>query len=130
MALFSSLYYKQFMDTSRREFISAAAAVAIVAPALLAQGEEKESPATAKVDPYQLPSLPYGYQELEPHIDAQTMELHHTKHHAAYIKGLVEAEQALEKARQAGDFSLVQHWSKKLAFNGGGHALHTLFWIV
>lgn len=75
-----------------------------------------------------LPPLPYKYDALEPHIDAQTMELHHSKHHAAYVKGLIEAEAALERARAAQDFSLVQHWSRRAAFNGGGHFLHSMFW--
>ena len=77
-----------------------------------------------------LPELPYAYDALEPHIDAKTMELHHSKHHAAYVKGLNEAEAALAKARAANDYAMVQYWSKRAAFNGGGHFLHSLFWTV
>ena len=77
-----------------------------------------------------LPELPYAYDALEPHIDAKTMELHHSKHHAAYVKGLNEAEAALAKARAANDYAIDQHWSKRAAFNGAGHFLHSLFWTV
>ena len=77
---------------------------------------------------HELPSLPYAYADLEPYIDAQTMELHHSKHHKAYVDGLNKAEAELAKARAAGDFSMIQHWTKQSAFHGGGHALHTLFW--
>jgi Fe-Mn family superoxide dismutase len=56
------------------------------------------------------------------------MELHHSKHHKAYVDGLNKAEAELAKARTSGDFSLIQHWSKQCAFHGGGHALHSLFW--
>ena len=77
-----------------------------------------------------LPELPYAYDALEPHIDAKTMELHHSKHHAAYVKGLNEAEAALAKTRAANDYAMVQYWSKRAAFNGGGHFLHSMFWTV
>jgi Fe-Mn family superoxide dismutase len=77
-----------------------------------------------------LPPLPYATDALEPYIDAETMTLHHDRHHAAYVKGLNEAEKALTEARAAGNFEYVQHWSRKVAFNGGGHFLHALFWKV
>lgn len=75
-----------------------------------------------------LPKLAYEYKALEPHIDAQTMEIHHTKHHQAYVTGLNKAMAELAKARDAGDFGLIKHWSRELAFHGGGHINHTLFW--
>ena len=56
------------------------------------------------------------------------MKLHHQKHHQSYVDGLNKAETNLEKARQTGDFSLVKHWSRELAFHGSGHYLHTIFW--
>ncbi|MCL4125014.1 UNVERIFIED_CONTAM: hypothetical protein GTU68_052480 [Idotea baltica] len=56
------------------------------------------------------------------------MEIHHTKHHQGYINGLNKAEKELRKARIAGDYSLIQYWTKKASFNGGGHFLHSLFW--
>ncbi|MGF1573681.1 MAG: superoxide dismutase [Sumerlaeia bacterium] len=77
---------------------------------------------------YVLPELGYAYDALEPVIDAKTMEIHHSKHHAGYVGGLNAAVSALEEMRKSGDFSLIDHWSERLAFNGGGHFLHTLFW--
>ena len=79
---------------------------------------------------HELPSLPYAYNALEPHIDAMTMEIHYSKHHKAYVDGLNKAETELAKARASGDFSMIQHWSKQAAFHGGGHFLHSLFWRI
>ena len=78
--------------------------------------------------PHQLPPLDYPYEALEPHIDAQTMRLHHDIHHAAYVTGLNNAEAKLAEAREKNDFALVKHWSRELAFHGAGHFLHTIFW--
>lgn len=77
---------------------------------------------------YVLPPLPYAYDALEPYIDEQTMRLHHSKHHAGYIRGLNGALAKLEKARQDNDFAAIRSLSRSVSFNGGGHHLHTLFW--
>jgi len=77
---------------------------------------------------HELPELPYAYDALEPYYDEQTVRLHHDKHHAAYVAGLNKAEEMLEQARAAGDFALIQHAEKQLAFHGSGNLLHTLFW--
>lgn len=79
---------------------------------------------------YILPPLPYAHNALEPHIDEQTMRIHHEKHHAAYVAGLNTALEKLKEARTAGGDPLItiQHWSRQLAFHGGGHINHTLFW--
>lgn len=77
---------------------------------------------------YILPALDYSYDALEPYIDATTMELHHGRHHAGYVKGLNIAVQKIREAAGNGDYSLVKHWEKELAFHGGGHFLHTIFW--
>lgn len=77
---------------------------------------------------HELPPLPYPYDALEPYIDEQTMRLHHDVHHAGYVTGLNNAEAKLADARAAGDFSLVKHWSRELAFHGSGHLLHSIFW--
>jgi Fe-Mn family superoxide dismutase len=77
---------------------------------------------------YVLPPLPYAYDAVEEAIDAQTMELHHTKHHQAYVTGLNNALAKLAEARANSDYALVQHWSRQVAFHGGGHALHAIFW--
>lgn len=75
-----------------------------------------------------LPELDYDYDALEPHIDAQTMEIHHTRHHQAYVNGAKAAEERLAEAREADDYSMVEYWSLKLSFNAGGHVLHSIFW--
>jgi superoxide dismutase, Fe-Mn family len=75
-----------------------------------------------------LPALPYDYNALEPHIDEQTMRLHHDIHHLAYVNGLNNAEKKLAEARESSDFGLVKHWERELAFHGAGHFLHVIFW--
>lgn len=77
---------------------------------------------------YTLPKLPYAYDALEPHIDAQTLEIHHTKHHQSYVDGLNKTEEALAKARANDDYALIKHYERELAFHGSGHILHTLYW--
>ncbi len=77
---------------------------------------------------HELPILPYPYNSLEPHIDEQTMRLHHDKHHLAYVNGLNNAEAKLAEARLKGDYSLVKHWEREAAFHGAGHFLHCIFW--
>jgi len=84
-------------------------------------------PASAiKPQPFALPPLPY--KSLEPVIDDATLALHHDKHHAAYVAGANKALDELAKARDAGDFALVKHWERELAFHGSGCVLHTLYW--
>lgn len=75
-----------------------------------------------------LPALPYDYKALEPHYDEATVRIHHDMHHKAYVDGLNNAEKKLEDARKNGDFALIKHWEKEIAFHGAGHVLHTLFW--
>jgi len=123
---------------SRREFLKSAAAAGgavAVGPAIgPAAGTELEAVlASVAVLPtaggeYTLPPLPYDYASLEPHIDEQTMRIHHDKHHQGYVNGLNAALGKLAGARQSGDFADVQQLSRLLAFHGGGHANHTLFW--
>lgn len=94
-----------------------------------------EAPGAAAGSPvppggHKLPPLPYAYNALEPYIDEETMRLHHDKHHQSYVDGLNNAEKKLAEARRSGDFSLVKHWERELAFHGAGHYLHTLFWNI
>jgi Fe-Mn family superoxide dismutase len=113
------------MATTRREFLQTAAlgAAAVTLPEFVTEAKSETASQL-----YELPRLPYAYDALEPHIDAKTMEIHHSKHHQGYINGLKSAEEALAKARESGDFSLIEYWSKKVAFNQGGHFLHSMFW--
>ncbi|WP_347550911.1 superoxide dismutase [Pseudalkalibacillus hwajinpoensis] len=77
-----------------------------------------------------LPSLPYDYDALEPSISKRIMRLHHDVHHKSYVDGLNKAEIELQKARRSGNFDLIKHWERELAFNGAGHYLHTIFWKI
>jgi Fe-Mn family superoxide dismutase len=79
-------------------------------------------------DVYTLPDLPYDYGALEPYINAQVMELHHDKHHAAYVKGANTALEKLATARDSDDYATIAKLQKDLAFNLSGHVLHSLFW--
>ncbi|MCG3196123.1 MAG: Superoxide dismutase [Mn] [bacterium] len=87
--------------------------------------------------PHSLPDLPYPFDALEPHIDAKTMEIHHDKHHAAYVAGLNTALEGLDAlAAKAVDDLLrgigeVPEAKRQAVINhGGGHSNHTLFWQV
>ncbi|KAF9653961.1 superoxide dismutase mitochondrial [Thelephora ganbajun] len=82
-------------------------------PVVLARGE------------HTLPKLPYAYDALEPYISKEIMELHHTKHHQAYVNGLNAAEHSFAKAKTPKELIILQ---PALKFNGGGHINHSLFW--
>ena len=77
---------------------------------------------------YILPDLDYDYGALEPHISGQIMQLHHDKHHAAYVKKANETLDQLDEARDKSDFTRIAGLEKSLAFNLSGHVLHSLFW--
>jgi Fe-Mn family superoxide dismutase len=77
---------------------------------------------------YSLPDLAYDYGALEPHISGRIMELHHDKHHAAYVKGANETLEKLAEARSKSDVTHTGALEKALAFNVSGHVLHSLFW--
>ncbi len=77
---------------------------------------------------YELPPLPYDYDALEPHIDGQTMRIHHDLHHKGYTDGLNKALASLAAARDSGDFGNIQNLSRQLAFHAGGYFNHIVFW--
>jgi Fe-Mn family superoxide dismutase len=85
---------------------------------------------------YELPKLPYAYNALEPHIDARTMEIHHTKHHQAYITNVNNAIAGTDLEKKSvedliRDLNAVpENIRTVVRNNGGGHANHTLFWTV
>ena len=78
--------------------------------------------------PYTLPDLPYDYAALEPFISGKIMELHHDKHHAAYVAGANTALEKLDQARSSDDFGTINQLQKNLAFHLSGHVLHSMFW--
>lgn len=77
---------------------------------------------------YTLPKLDYGYKDLEPHLSAEILELHHNKHHAAYVDGANTTIDKLADARDSGDFSALNKLQKDLAFHLSGHVMHSLLW--
>lgn len=81
---------------------------------------------------FELPKLPYAYNALEPYIDAQTMEIHHSKHHAAYANNLNAALQGTENENKdiVELFSSISKLPVAVRNNGGGYYNHNLFWTV
>jgi Fe-Mn family superoxide dismutase len=84
---------------------------------------------------YELPKLPYPYDALEPHIDARTMEIHHTKHHQAYVTNVNTALQGKADLERLPVEDLIRHLDKvpedvrmTVRNNGGGHSNHSFFW--
>jgi superoxide dismutase, Fe-Mn family len=88
---------------------------------------------------YTLPDLPYDYSALEPHIDARTMEIHHTKHHQTYVdklNGAIESTDLADKYPDVDDLvrnigEISDETTKKMVRNhGGGHSNHSIFWTI
>ena len=86
---------------------------------------------------HQLPSLPYAFDALEPHIDAQTMQIHHGKHHQAYINNLNAALESHPDLQSKSVEDLIKDLNAlpeairtAVRNNGGGHANHSLFWTL
>jgi Fe-Mn family superoxide dismutase len=77
---------------------------------------------------YRLPDLAYDYSALEPSISGEVLELHHDKHHAAYVDGANTALEKLAEARDQDDFVSINKLQKDFAFHYSGHVLHSLFW--
>src|ERR671935_2594252 len=86
--------------------------------------------------PFEVPPLPYAYDALEPHIDEQTMRLHHDKHHQAYVDNANKALEGTEWADRpvesvlANLDSLPEDKQAAVRNNAGGHANHSLFWEI
>jgi Fe-Mn family superoxide dismutase len=119
--------------------LGGAALLGAAAPAFARRQEGGAAPGLSAADlgwdaakgEYVLPPLPYAFDALEPHIDAQTMEIHHDRHHAGYVRGLNTALAKLAELRAGdADAGMVKHWTQALAFHGSGHVNHTLFWMT
>ena len=115
----------------RTLFLAGSAALAAVLPL------SRNASAQPAAGPVSLPPLPYGFDANEPHIDAQTMQLHHDRHHAAYVSNLNAvlrdnpqvAQQPIE--RILGSLQeMPESIRTVLRNNGGGHANHTMFWEI
>jgi Fe-Mn family superoxide dismutase len=127
--------------TSRRSFLAGAAAVVAAAWAVPVVGQTQTTGSAAAGSdasdggPFKLPPLPYAYEALEPHIDVQTMRLHHDKHHAGYVSKLNDAiakesdlkSKSVEELLKDID-SIPESIRTDVRNNGGGHANHTMFW--
>lgn len=120
------------MELSRRQLLQSAGAGALslalpaVAPVAL-RAEEKKAAA------FTLPKLPYSFDALEPHIDAETMQIHHDKHHKAYVDGLNKAVAGTKLAGKTIEEILAMgrtNLPPAVVNSGGGHANHTLFWEI
>lgn len=120
----------------KREFLKASAlltAGALVAPSILFGSSTAEAAPTgilADKGPHMLPKLPYAYEALEPHIDKQTMELHHKAHHQAYVDNLNAAvfKTPMEKLTLDAIFKNISKYQPVIRNNAGGHYNHTFFW--
>jgi len=77
---------------------------------------------------YTLPELEYDYAALEPHISGRVLELHHGKHHAAYVKTANTTLEQLDEAREKSEFTRIAALERALAFSLSGHVLHSIFW--
>ncbi|MEV4004773.1 superoxide dismutase [Actinomadura sp. NPDC049753] len=77
---------------------------------------------------YTLPDLPYDYAALEPAITGEILELHHSRHHAAYVKGANDTLEKLAEAREKEQYGGLVGLEKTFAFNLSGHVLHSIFW--
>ena len=77
---------------------------------------------------YSLPKLPYGYKELAPFMSEEQLQLHHEKHHQAYVTGANTLFEKLEQARKGGGELDMKATLRELSFHIGGHLLHGLFW--
>lgn len=119
---------------TRREMLCSAGAGAA---ALVLAPWNRLSAQAAPSGPFTLPKLPYAFDALEPHIDARTMEIHHDKHHQAYVnnlniavKGKPELEKMTVEEILRNISSVPQNIRQAVINNGGGHANHSLFWEV
>jgi Fe-Mn family superoxide dismutase len=77
---------------------------------------------------YELPDLPYGYQDLEPHISKEQLTIHHKKHHQAYVDSANAILKKFDETREKGDDLDVKAIAKELSFHVSGFGLHRLFW--
>lgn len=122
--------------SSRREFLQSSAAIvgglALASNVAQARDNIRVAPYQDKLTDssgkYVLSPLPYAYDALEPVIDAHTVELHYHFHHKPAVATANKAEDGLALARENGDFSLVKHYEKELAFALSSHILHTIYW--
>jgi len=115
---------------SRREFIKTTSLLTLGGIALSATGNGMIGETLLHNNQFSLPPLPYGYGDLEPHIDKMTMEIHYVKHHQAYITNLNQAsiESNLGHTSLETLITNASKYSETIRNNAGGHYNHSLFW--
>ena len=120
---------------SRREALKILGAGAMVAGLGLTKASAADAPATAPALGWDLPKLAFAYDALEPHIDAKTMEIHHTKHHQAYINNAKKLLEGHPDLLARGPGALVRDLASVpeairtgIRNNAGGHVNHSFFW--
>ncbi len=126
---------RAFLGQSAATLAAAGAAANLLAPS--SASAQAAAATAAPTGPHKLPKLPYAYDALEPHIDAQTMEIHHAKHHQGYVDKLnaalaghpdlakLPAEELIKKLD-----AIPQDIRTAVQNNGGGHVNHTFFWQI
>jgi superoxide dismutase, Fe-Mn family len=122
-------------DLTRRRFFGHLALGAALTGSIAREASAAQTPA-ALAGPFSLPPLPYAFDALEPYIDARTMEIHHDKHHQAYVTNLNKAVASHPELGKQPVEMLVRNLSTvpediraAVRNNGGGHANHSLFWL-
>lgn len=130
--------------TNRRNFLLGITCLGVIALSSACQASEdqnesveNEGETSENMEVFQLPPLPYAYDALEPHIDAETMRFHHDKHHAGYTKNLNAAINKYPelKSKSAEDLlrelqSLPDDIRRTVRNNGGGYVNHNMFWEI
>src|SRR5205809_1273470 len=123
------------MSMTRREALHRTGLAAAIATVGSLNISAAEAPAAAPTGPFTLPKLSYAFDALEPHIDAQTMEIHHDKHHAAYVTNVNKAIAGKADLENKSIEDLIKNLDAVPADvrgavrnNGGGHANHAMFW--
>lgn len=122
---------------SRRKLMFAATGIAAAGLAPRIHVAQAQTPPAAAAGPFTLPALTYGFNALEPHIDARTMEIHHDRHHAAYVANLNTIAKDNPQIAQAPIQDVLAKLGElpeairtPVRNNMGGHANHTMFWQI
>ncbi|MFL9454622.1 MULTISPECIES: superoxide dismutase [Nostocales] len=129
------------MTVNRRHFLfllgSSAGVLALDAGTFAQKTPSRKQPNSNAPGAIQLPPLPYSYNALEPHIDAKTMQFHHDKHHATYVKNLNAALNKHPELKGKSVEALLRNLNNlpedirtTVRNNGGGHANHAMFWRI
>lgn len=119
---------------NRKEFLSASAVLSastiLPAQSVVAQHYQENGldRLTNRNGEFQLLSLPYNRNFLEPYMDEETVYLHHTFHHGGAVKGANKDLQMIRKAMDEGNLETVDYWTRKLSYHFSSHVLHTIFW--